>query len=181
VKRKSKRQSEEFKDIELNIMPFIDIFSLLNTFLLFSAVFLSIGVIEVQVPFLSNAAPETKQVDVRERKINIDVQRDKIILTESWTTPPIAEKILNYTNDTQGIAEMHAELIRLRQETPKVDKATVFSDDEVTFEQLSKVLDAVKLRWEKDPILPDASNDPLVNAANSGFLLPKIVMGSVIL
>ena len=181
MKRKSKRQAEDFKDIELNIMPFIDIFSLLNTFLLFSAVFLSVGVIEVQVPFLSNAVPETKQVDTRERKINVDVQHEKIILTESWTSPPVAEKVLNFGNDAQGVKELHAELIRLRQETPKADKATVFSDDEVTFDQLSKVLDAVKLRWEKDPPFPDASNDPIVNAANSGFLLPKIVMGSVIL
>lgn len=95
MKRKSRRQSEDFKDIELNIMPFIDIFSLLNTFLLFSAVFLSVGVIEVQVPFLTNAAPDTKQENTRERKINIDVQRDKLILTESWTMPPVAEKSSN--------------------------------------------------------------------------------------
>ena len=44
---------------ELNIMPFIDIFSMLNTFLLLS-VALWVRIIEVQIPFLSNS-PDVKE------------------------------------------------------------------------------------------------------------------------
>jgi biopolymer transport protein ExbD len=54
-RRRAKRPGIGYRDIELNIMPFIDVFSLLNTFLLLSAVFFSLGMLEVQLPFFSNA------------------------------------------------------------------------------------------------------------------------------
>ena len=53
-KRKKKKKHEpKAAEAELNIMPFIDIFSMLNVFLLVSATFINIGLIRVQVPFLT--------------------------------------------------------------------------------------------------------------------------------
>ena len=58
-------------------MPFVDIFSLLTTFLLFSAVFVKIGILEVQVPFLSNAAPPPDEKPSRSISVNVDMENDK--------------------------------------------------------------------------------------------------------
>lgn len=52
MSKKKKRKQLESQSAQLNIMPFIDIFSMLNTFLLISASFVSIGILKVQVPFL---------------------------------------------------------------------------------------------------------------------------------
>ena len=76
MSRKKKKRSIPYKDVELNIMPFIDIFSMLNTFLLFSAVFLSVGVLEVQIPFLSNQPPPDDPKDSRLFQVNVDVSKE---------------------------------------------------------------------------------------------------------
>ena len=86
-KKKKKRKAIKYRDIELNIMPFIDVFSLLNTFLLMSAVFIAIGVLEVQIPFLSSAPPDTKDNE-RTLDISVDVEKEKIEVTTVWSRAP---------------------------------------------------------------------------------------------
>ena len=72
--RKKKRMGADGGgSIELNVMPFIDVFSLLTTFLLFSAVFVQIGILEVQVPFLSNSNPPDNSKPSRDLSIKLDV------------------------------------------------------------------------------------------------------------
>ena len=69
--------------VELNVMPFIDIFSLLCTFLLMSAVFLSIGILEVQVPFLTNAAmSEAKKKEKLKERLQLLKEKLQIKLRE---------------------------------------------------------------------------------------------------
>ena len=75
-KKKKRRKKIVYRDIQLNIMPFIDVFSLLNTFLLMSAVFLSVGIIEVQIPFLTSAPPEKQ--DEKFCDVKVDMEKEKI-------------------------------------------------------------------------------------------------------
>ena len=53
-RRKQKAGFVEGAPVELNVMPFIDVFSLLTTFLLFSAAFITIGILEVQIHYFRN-------------------------------------------------------------------------------------------------------------------------------
>ena len=93
MSRKRKNKIYDGGDsVELNIMPFIDIFSLLCTFLLFSAVFVAVGIHVVQVPFLSNAASEKGEDNKRIMKVKVDVSVNRIDLTTSWSEAPVDEK-----------------------------------------------------------------------------------------
>ena len=60
---------------ELNIVPFIDVFSMLNTFLLMTAVFTAIGIIEVQIPFLTSAPPPKEEL-TRSLDVKVDMEKD---------------------------------------------------------------------------------------------------------
>jgi len=176
---KKRKQSKGYKDITLNIIPFIDVFSMLNTFLLFSAVFVSSGIIEVQVPFLSSAkAPDSKKV--RSFAINVRVEKERIELTSEYSMPPKNEFKTEFKADAAGITSLHEKLIEMKTANPDTDLATVYCEDDVVYESLAKVLDAVKYRLEKDPVfkkkLPDGTQ-----IDDKEFLLPKVVMGSVIL
>jgi biopolymer transport protein ExbD len=190
--RKRKIRKIEYQDVELNIMPFIDIFSMLNTFLLFSAVFLSVGVLEVQIPFLSNAPPPEKTEDKREFKVSVDVNRENVEVQTSFTKPPEEAQKHVFPNTKEGLVQLHAKLVQIRQEKPETDKATVYAEDDVIWDSLSHVLDAVMLRQQNDPIFPPAKdalegkeNDPKARekaeALAKTFVFPKIVMGSVML
>lgn len=183
MKRRRRKIKSEYKDVELNIMPFIDVFSMLNTFLLFSAVFLSIGIIEVQIPFLSNSPPD-KEKPTRMLKVNIDISKDKILLETSYTLPPENSDKVEFPNTPAGRDELHTKLVKVRQQNPDTDKATVFSDDDVLWENIALTLDAIMLRKNSDPVFPPAKDEKNLQKAEANskiYVYPKIVMGSVML
>lgn len=184
MSRKKKKRTIPYQDVELNIMPFIDIFSMLNTFLLFSAVFLSVGILEVQIPFLSNQPPPDDPKDSRVFQVNVDVTKEQVEIQTSYTRPPEQAQKFPFPNNAQGIKLMHQKLAEIRKLNAATDKATVFSEDDVSWESLSAVLDGVMLRIEGDPIFApakDAKNREKAELDAKIYLYPKIVMGSVIL
>jgi biopolymer transport protein ExbD len=183
-RRKKKKHTIEYKDVELNIMPFIDIFSMLNTFLLFTAVFLSVGVLEVQIPFLSSSPPPDDPKDSRVFQVSIDVSKEQVEIQTSFTKPPEQQQKFPFPNNAEGVKSMHQKLADVRKQNADTDKATVYSEDDVSWESLSAVLDSVMLRVEGDPIFPpakDAKNKEKAETDAKTFLYPKIVMGSVML
>lgn len=191
MSRKRKRRTVVYTDVELNIMPFIDIFSMLNTFLLFTAVFLSVGILEVQIPFLSSAPPPDEK-DAREFKVAIDVTKEQVEVQTSFSQPPEQLQKFPFPNNADGIKKMHAKLVEIRKDKPDTDKATLYSDDEVLWDSLSQVLDGVMLRVDADPIFPPAKdaikgkeNDPKAmeraTASAKVYVYGKVIMGSVML
>ena len=171
-KNKSAQVASE-PDVELNVMPFIDIFSLLCTFLLFTAAFLAIGVIEVQVPFLSNAAPPENQKPKREITINLEIEENKLILQTSYTEAPRNERSESFPNTKQGMENLHVKLWDIKSQNTNSEKITVFIDDTIRYDNIVSVLDQVTLRN------PSNKNNNQTNSTNS--LFPKVVFGSVLL
>jgi hypothetical protein len=181
AKRKRKQvPKRDFTDIELNIIPFIDVFSLLNTFLLFSAVFVATGIIEVQIPFLSSAPPPKEDLE-RSISVKVDLSKDKIECITSWSPGPENEQKWSFSNNKDGMKELHARLVQIRKENPTSDKVTFFTEDDVIWENISGVLDSIKLREEADPVFNSPPVDGKPGAPDRENLFPKVVMGSVIL
>ncbi len=158
-------------------MPFIDVFSLLNTFLLMSAVFLSVGIIEVQIPFLSSAPPDKKQDD-KSCSVKVDMSKDTLEVTADFCSVETTRK---FKADKGGAADMHNHLVAIRRQNLDTDKLQFFSEDDVLWKDVAMVLDAIKLRGPKDPVLvkKDASDADKAVATESIF--PKVVMASVML
>jgi biopolymer transport protein ExbD len=181
ARRRRKKRIVEYRDIELNIMPFIDVFSLLNTFLLFSAAFFSLGMFEVQLPFFSNS-PETKETKpTRDLDVKINIEREKVELVTSYTLPPANEKTENFDISPTGMEQFHKQLVELRRANEDVKKVTVYCEDDVIYEDLTKVLDATKSRYESDPILYQKDDKTGERVSTNNVLFPQVVMGSVIL
>jgi biopolymer transport protein ExbD len=165
---------------ELNIMPFIDIFSMLNTFLLVSASFIGLGILDVQIPFLSNSA-EVKEPPARSFNIRVDVADAEIQVTSEWTEQPFEKSVKTFKVDNADIELFHQEMIALRTKVPDNDKVTVFSDDTVKYEILIKTIDAIKTMKEKEPPLALPNADELRRTGKDRYLFEKVVIGSVIL
>lgn len=183
MSRKKKHKAQQSGgSVELNVMPFIDIFSLLCTFLLFSAVFVSIGIIEVQAPFLTNAAPsepanKKPEEKIKDVTINIDLAKKEISLRSIETGEK--EKTLSFRNDKSGVLEFHRELRKVKEKFPKAEKATLFTEEDVDYADLIMVLDAIKF-YEFSPTKA-GSHEPASAASADKPLFPKIIMGDIIL
>lgn len=190
MKRKSPTSKKKNQVIEgsaeLNIMPFIDVFSVLTTFLLMSAVFLSVGIIKVQVPFLSTNK-DISDKPTRTLSINVDVRLTGVEILAEYSLPPKDPFKNTFPLTDAGLEDLHSELVRLRQKDEKTDMVTIFTDDDVTYQDITKVLDVVKYRKSTDPEFveqPDVFEDTeeKTNRMKKNiYLYPKIVLGSVFL
>lgn len=180
-KRKYTKKQESAP--ELNVMPFIDIFSMLNTFLLVSASFIGLGILEVQIPFFSNA-PEVTEEKKPERlmTIRVDATKEDIKLTTLFTLDPEDKQETEYKLDEAGLEQFHSKLIDLRTNEPKTDKVTLYADDDLKYENMVLVLDAIKTLKENDPPIPERVEEGESPREQSGKVLyDKVVIGSVIL
>ena len=179
-RRKKKRPQAKYKDIELNIMPFIDVFSLLNTFLLMSAVFLAIGVLEVEIPFLTSAPPPPKEAE-RTLEVKVDMMKDKVEVVTSWTKPPINEDKKTFDVTEAGMLELHKHMVTVRKLDIESDKVQLFTEDDVLWKDMAGVIDAIKLRKDGDPIFASKTGSEAEKAMSAEFLYPKVILASVIL
>lgn len=174
---KKKKRKAGYRDISLNIMPFIDVFSLLNTFLLMSAVFLSVGIIEVQIPFLTSAPPD-KKPEEKSCSVKVDMNKENFEVTAEHCGVETAKK---FKADKGGASEMHAHLVSIRKQNLDTDKLQFFTEDDVIWKDVAMALDAIKLRGPKDPVFVKKEASDVERAAASESLFPKVVMASVIL
>ena len=180
MSKKKRTKKIKYRDIELNIMPFIDVFSLLNTFLLMSAVFLSVGILEVQIPFLTSAPPDKKS-DERVLDIKVDMEKTKVEVIAAYNKPPINEQKREFKVDKADMPNMHKFLVDLRRANPEADKVQFFTEDDVIWKDISMVLDTIKVRAPSDPVVVPAGASELEKKLAAEFLFPKVVMASVIL
>lgn len=177
-KKRKKAKQLVYEDCELNIMPFIDVFSVLNVFLLMSAAFVTLGSIKVQIPFLSNKQSDAKPTRVLE--VKVDAEKDQVTLISNYTMAPRDEKTQKFPLTEAGLEGMRAQLVQLRSSDPKLDLVTLMTEDELTYDQVIKIIDVIKTKRPTDPEVAMTSSDP-EDLKDKGYLFPKVVMGSVIL
>lgn len=174
-KRKAKYSVSD-ATVELNVMPFIDIFSLLCTFLLFSAVFASVGVLNVQVPFFSDApSVNTPSKPERELEISVLVQDSKIELTTKYTQEPKNPTTRTFAQTSEGIEKFHAALMTIKSSNSALEKVLLFTDDNLIYDDIVDVLDAIKF------VNFGQSNAKSGTNPGEDFLFEKVVLGSVLL
>lgn len=138
---RSIRKKESFEeDFELNIASIIDCFTVLITYLLFSASFISLGVFDVQADTAGDAAAADKlpkvsiQVGLRENK-NLQI---KVTGVEVRTIP------LQAKDGTWNLGAMTEQLQELKQKFPEVETGILAADNSVEYKEIIKVLEATR-------------------------------------
>ena len=174
MKKKKRKLSAATAAVDINVMPFIDVFSLLCTFLLFSSVFITIGIHTVQVPFFSNAKQEKElEKPKREQTLLLDVSTTTLKLTSQWSIKPVDKKVFSFQHSASGVGELHKALLEIKKKSPSSHKIKLFFDDNVKYESVTKVLDAVT-----QLSIEDRKSQKL---SKLGKLFPQVVLGNVIL
>lgn len=180
IKKRSKGPQDA---VNINITPMVDMFSVLNSFLLMAAVFSASGLVRVEIPFLSSKPPESQQeLDKKKEKVvNVIVDLTYAIVDVSTTATTEGATKNKYDLTPQGLDQLQGQIYNLRAQDPKFDKVTVMTELDVPYETLIKVLDALRvLNPGRQPIpLPADYKVPV--GVDRTSLIPKIVLGNVIL
>lgn len=178
-----KKRRKTADTFEINVTPMLDMFSVLIAFLLLTAVFSSTGQMRVEIPFLSSKAPPPQEeLDKNPQKsvtVTIDTAAVKMDIATDASSKDNETK--EYPINDKGLDDLQARLYALRSEDAKFDKVTVMTELEVKYETLVLVIDAMReLKPGRQPIpYPQGVKPPM--GVDPAALIPKIVLGNVIL
>ncbi len=135
----SRRHSRcRHETVELNITAFLNLMVILVPFLLITAVFSQVAILELNLPSSSDQpgdAPETPQLEVIVRHDRLEVgERNAGLLTGLPATAGL--------HDFDGLNEY---LKRIKAKFPDKVDASILLEPDVSYEVLVKVMDAVRI------------------------------------
>ena len=123
------------KPAELLLVPMIDIFTVLVTFLLMTAVFSRIAVIELDLP--SAAGPQVTEPSFR---LEVIVRKDGLELTNGNSLIAALPK----ANGEYDLAKLSELALSLKRDHPEVDDASVLLEPDIEYDDLIQVMDAIR-------------------------------------
>jgi biopolymer transport protein ExbD len=149
VRRKRKNKESFETDIMelLNLTPMMDVFTVLVVFLLITAVFTSITIMDLSVPTSAGAAAASRPnfaIEVIVRKSGLEIANGKAV------EAAIPKKDGKY--DLQLLTEI---LDRLKAKYPEKEDATVLMEPKIEYDHLVQVMDTV--RGGQTPLFPKIS------------------------
>jgi biopolymer transport protein ExbD len=142
----------EKKPAELLLVPMIDIFTVLVTFLLMTAVFSRIAIMQIDLPSSVAAKPEEPKF-----RLEVIVRQDGYELSDGKQAMGTIPKVQG-AYDLKGLTEG---VLAVKREHPTSEDASVLSEPKVPYDELVQAMDAIR-----SAELPAA--DPLVAAAVQG-------------
>jgi biopolymer transport protein ExbD len=135
-----KRRKKESLDTDimelLNLTPMMDVLTVLVVFLLITAVFTSISVMDLSVPTNTGEPVSSKQnfaIEVIVRKAGLEIANG------SSVEAAIPKKDGNY--DLKTLSEM---LLRLKAQYPHKEDATVLMEPKIEYDYLIQVMDTIR-------------------------------------
>src|SRR5215468_2113937 len=139
----------ERKPAELLLVPMIDIFTVLVTFLLMTAVFSRIAIMQIDLPSSAASKPEEPKF-----RLEVIVRQDGFELSDGKEAIGAIPKVSG-AYDVKALAEG---VLAVKREHPTSEDASVLSEPKVPYDELIQAMDAIR-----SAELPAA--DPLVAGA----------------
>lgn len=121
---------------ELDITTFLNLMVVLIPFLLISAVFSRVAIMELSVPTSSGGAAVVKP----EFTIEVVVRQDGLEIANGISTEAAWPKVEGQY-DIKKLSEM---LVRLKATYPEKEEATVLMEPDIEYDYLIQIMDAVR-------------------------------------
>lgn len=131
----NKRQRKKHETPELNITTFLNLMVVLIPFLLISAVFSRITIMELTVPTSAGGAGG---------KPNFTIE---VIVRDSGLEIALAQRIMAAVpkkDDQYDIKKLSEILVRLKARYPEKEDATILMEPDIEYDYLIQIMDAVR-------------------------------------
>lgn len=125
----------ERKPAELLLVPMIDIFTVLVTFLLMTAVFSRIAIMQIELPSSAAAKPAEPKF-----RLEVIVRRDGFELGDGRQTIGEIPKV----NGAYDTAALTARALEVKREHPDSEDASLLSEPKVPYDDLVQAMDAIR-------------------------------------
>lgn len=159
--RKKESLSAETDIMEvLNLTPMMDVFTVLVVFLLITAVFTSITIMDLSVPTSAGGAASARPnlaIEVIVRKSGLEIANGRSV-----------EAAIPKKDDKYDLKKLSEILLRLKAQYPEKEDATVLMEPKVEYDHLIQVMDTVRVA----SVRAEGSTE-----AEKIVLFPKISIG----
>ena len=142
--RRDRRLSAE--PPEINITAFLNLMVVLIPFLLLSAAFNQLTILELYLP-APGYSQSTPAEDSKKFELQI-VIRDDGLLIQDKNNGPI--KRLPVKDGEYDINGMQRQLAQLKARHKEVTRITLLSEPQITYEQIVRIMDNVRTLWIND-------------------------------
>ena len=144
----------------LNLTPLMDIFTVLVVFLLITAVFTSITIMELSVPTNAGGSASNRPnfaIEVIVRKAGLQIANGSSV-----------EAAIPKKEDKYDIELLSKMLLRLKAKYPEKEDATILMEPDIKYDYLIEIMDAVR----GAEVRPEGSNE-----VKKTVLFPTISIG----
>src|SRR5215469_14917347 len=157
----------ERKPAELLLVPMIDIFTVLVTFLLMTAVFSRIAIMQIDLPSSVSAKPEDPKF-----RLEVIVRQDGFELSDGKQAIGTVPKVSG-AYDLKALTES---ALAVKREHPTSEEASVLSEPKVPYDELIQAMDAIRSAdlSSADPLVGGAAV-PAATASAPGVAAPQTV------
>lgn len=137
IRKRRKKEKLETDIMELlNLTPLMDVFTVLVVFLLITAVFTSITIMELSVPTNAGASVSSKPnftIEVIVRKAGLEIANGSSV-----------EAAIPNIDDKYDLKKLSEILLRLKAQYPEKEDATVLMEPKVEYDYLIQIMDVVR-------------------------------------
>jgi biopolymer transport protein ExbD len=164
MRRKHTRRRQR-KPVELLLVPMIDIFTVLVTFLLMTAVFSRITILELDLP-----SSASKTVSTPAFRLEVIVRQQGLELTNGSA---LIAKIPNL-NGEYDLKSLSTIALSLKRDYPDTSAASVLLEPEIEYDHLIQVMDAI--RTAEPPAAEPPAAEPIEVAKLAAARPPRIAL-----
>jgi biopolymer transport protein ExbD len=151
------KKKELETDFELNIASIIDCFTVLITYLLLSASFISLGIFDITVP--THTASESAPQPSSEISLSIGVKQNHDIEIEVQGTETATLKV-SEQNGKQDIVDLKNQLVKIKEKYPNLESAVISGDDTSLYKELVKTVDTTRKIFPHVALSADLDTGP---------------------
>jgi biopolymer transport protein ExbD len=172
----SGRRKSKFIEKKLNLVPILDSVFILIFFLLLSASFLKIYEINSNVPIISSAPPPKNKKPPLALTLEIKLKK-LIVLTGEAPQTVIKTFDWEEQKETFPLEEIHSFIIDLKKKHPDDFTAILEPDLEVNFDNIVKIMDAIRLVKKTDDTIWKKDKDGVDTKVET--LFDDIIFGNI--
>lgn len=138
ARRRSKRSRKRDTQVELDITAFMNLMVVLVPFLLMSAMFTSISILDLKLPGMSSASPDKKKDDF---ELQVTVRKDALDLSD---TKGGMIKHIPITQSGHNYVLLNQTLRIIKFKFPKKTNITILSEPYTSYDSIVQVMDTVR-------------------------------------
>jgi biopolymer transport protein ExbD len=131
--------------VELNITAFMNLMVVLVPFLLITAVFSQVAILDLNLP--TDGAPPAQDAEP-ELRLEITVREDRIDVGDRGTG---LLTVIDNTPEGYDLAELGGFLEKVKQRFPDKSDATLLLEPDISYQTLVAVMDKVRVLERLDP------------------------------